>query len=493
MKKIAVTAAIVAAALILSSCYIMSAGSTGTIKLDFAGSLAKAATGSSNKVRIYLFGGGSALAGSLYTFPATGLDYTEASYPGTVTLAGVPAGQWQAAVAIGQAGGNGSFLTVRYGTSSPFSVEAGNDATVSITTSASPVVYSPQLEGISLDSVMAKVSYLNYGNTGSAGVFASSPSTLYGGLLSYSSTAGINLPSTSIGTFSGLPAGAQINSLGFGYTSSMCLFVNTTKGILPFNDAGNNAFDTSFLPSLGSSSDVLGSTADISGNTVLDYYASESGIGGIDVNPLSSWVTISLSGGSNSDPVYGIASDYAVGDGLLYAATKGGAFWAPASIVNPLSNPTGGLSGAHYFTAPNGETIESLATLFPVNASTLGKGLLYIGTPGGAFSAPITESSGSVSIGNFSPVSGTAGKKILAIATSTYPDSSGSTTSNYAAFRTNDGIIVLDESTGATTTYPFYAGFPGTVNRMVWANGRLLLAGSEGLAAIVIGPPGASG
>lgn len=523
MKKSGLAAIIVGMAALFSSCYLMSAGPTGTVKLAFPAATAKAASGSATKVRVYLFGGASATKQSLYTFPQSGLDYTEAPYPGTVTLSDIPQGEWEAAVAIGKDGGNGAFLTASYGMSKAFSVQGGSDAAVSVTTTASPIVYSPSLQGTDLNSVMVEPTAL-ISTTGTPDIFASTPSTLYMGSLGLSSLGKLGLATTTLSAVPGLPSGDTINSLSLGIASTSQaffpgLFVDTTKGILPYTTStGSGGFDTTFFPPLldaaGNPVDVL----DTVGNDTFgiapsgyayefDAYVDPSGFGGDLLTPsttptysASAWSSVDLSGGTGNDPVYKIASDLHTGQGFLYVATKSGAFSATYTLVDPLSNPTGSLSGVRYFSAPNGDAIRTLGvgpgTTSPTSAIIEN---LFIGTADGAFSATVTEHTTAAvpyaTVGSFSPVPGTAGHDIVDISVSSYTGLVSQTPVELVAYLTKNGVIAHSQIPASTssTYYPFYAGFPGTIHSLKWGFGTLFLAGSKGLAAIHFGPGGYGG
>lgn len=477
MKRLAIIAGIVLGAMLLGSCYFMSAKSTGSIQINFGGATLKATTGGTtpsptpDKARIYLYTYASSANYSLYTFPG-GLNYYETGYPGTATLNDIPVGQWQVLVSIGNEGANGSFATSSYGQSAVFTLVSGDNHGETVPTTPSPFVSSVDLLGKNINGVVT--------SAGTPSLCASDSGNLYTGI------AGTNLGTSGALTPVTVP-GYQIQSLG-AYNAGRLSFVlvNTNQGIGSYSGTTfNGSFSQGLTTTIGTSPTVLQSGGEQFGTTSAEsviFYQRTGGLGGGYFSGISpaqppsgtsppspyGWDDIDLSGKVVGQPVYQFSANT---DGLTYAygffATKLGAFWTTQSLISSGGDMS---TEAHFFNAPLNAIIEAIG----VNPTGT---LLYVGTPNGAYYAQITESAGSVTLGSWVALDRTLGDSIIAIAAS----------SSYVALRSAYNIYVVNTTTQATTPYPFYGGLPGRLQAMAWdsSTNTLYLGGSAGLVSLV--------
>ncbi|MFW5769363.1 MAG: hypothetical protein ACOCYA_04830, partial [Spirochaetota bacterium] len=111
---IGICAVALVAVLLLAGCFWNPDGGTGSITVDI-GSLrdAKSVPSGADTARIYLQQESS---GSYFAFEGTSL-YTQESISGagTVTLEGIPAGNWLLIFAVGKTVSNGGFYPLKYG------------------------------------------------------------------------------------------------------------------------------------------------------------------------------------------------------------------------------------------------------------------------------------------------------------------------------------------------------------------------------------------
>lgn len=476
MKRFAVLVFVTLSAVLLGSCYLMTARSTGTIQLDFAGRATKAMSGETpDRARIYLYSSISPTVYSLYRF-GSGLYYYETGYPGSATLGNIPAGHWQVLVSVGNDQANGSFSTQSFGSSGIILVSAGSNTSATITTTPSPFLDWVDAFGKNINGLTAQ--------GGFGFLAATDQSNLY-----YWSTVDCDplvsgTPAADYLTVIPAPAGYQYNSVGLDPSGSF-LLVNTNKGV---ETSDGKVVYSNFSQNLivdGSPVNVLqsgGMSVSAPNGGLALLYSSERGLGGFrrssflvsDLPASTDWVNIVLSGATSAPPLYQTTMNVTGGYGFMFLATRLGAFWTTSDLVDSQVIGCGDFATlARRFDGPNGETIQAIAV------DSLGS-TLYIGTRRGAYSSLITETprTPAVSFGPWTSIAVTAGDSIADIRLS--PDD------EYVAFRSTYNLYVMDAQTGNTKSYPFYAGLPGKLSSMTWDTSvpALFLGGSSGIVVL---------
>lgn len=455
MKILRVCVVVVAAALLLLSCYGMTTQTTG--KIQFAVSsrtISSAPSGTTPQVRISLFSvksiNGQLVGGSLFTFPS-GLSYYPANVGTTVTLPNIPVGSWAILVSAGGVDASGNFITTDY--DFPYqvvSVAPGVNNPVSVTLTASPVTSIRALAGQNVNGLAAASVAASPGSNYS--VFASTSTALYG----------VSPIITSLAT---PPPGLSINSISPGYTSNGvtvggAIYLNTTGGIVPYDGSTTYpGFATGDARSILQS----GAFADPSApGYIALFYQRSGGVGGTYTNSStpSNWVDVDLSSEIAGQPIYNFTLTHnTTTTSYGYFASKLGAFRVDQSVVQDQTTANRILSVAKFFTVPDASTILSLC------AAGSGAQPLYIGTTSGAWVATLQENSSTAPIAP-NPTRIISGDSILQIASA--PASSGIPT--YVAFLSPYNLYVLNTSTNKIKTYPFYAGLPGRLTSMAWSS-----------------------
>jgi len=495
MKRALVLPVVVIAALLLASCYMMSTEPTGSISINLGGPTVRTIT-SSSLVRVYLYTFASSTSYSLYTFPDS-KPYQEFQYgTGTKTFKDIPAGLWDVLVSVGSDGPNGSFYTTDYGHSGVINVVGGTDTAASVTTGPSPLTISTDLLGQNLTGVALG----NYA-TGAPAVLASSSSMLWIGNLGADLSVGTPTSPVmaQIGNAGQIASnGLQIRSMNQGYAETgngafAAIFTNTNKGIVPYDPTGG--FDLTYSISLA---DATGARYSVKKSVAMapyiagyDYvgvfYSRGSAIGGVYLDPLSNvipydgsrgarWVDVPLSSDSTEDSVYDIAVNDNGSSSYAYFATKYGAFRIDTGLIKEGQPTAGDLSRATFFAGPNNAKIQALS----VDGYA---GQIYIGTPMGAYSAPIDESNPTKPVGSWTLYKPTEGDNITMVSTNV--SGSGS-----IAFASRYNLYTSDSYTG-DLRFAFYSGLPGEIRSLAWDtnDGYLYVAGSAGLTSVPVSMP----
>ncbi|NOY07371.1 MAG: hypothetical protein GXP33_00815, partial [Spirochaetes bacterium] len=313
----------------LYSCYVSSSFGNSGIRLHFTNSYtassARALGDTSNSTaRVYLLDSNNAV------FPlgeSTEYKQSVISSTGTdVTLDNIPAGSgYRVLISIGSLSADGIFLNVaQYGQSEPVSISSGSTADVSITLTPSP--FSKYLKGKELMGVKI--------NPEDNSIYAADSANLYIG----------TDPGSMENNSLSLPASYEVQSLSIGKvingsgTIINQVWLNTNKGILPYN---GSPFNTAFSTNLIDNGDVniLDSGAlDISATSpaVSVFYQIDGGLGGVYITDSTKdtpgawdWLNIDLSDVISGQPVSG----FYITDNYAYFATKLGAFRLSADII----------------------------------------------------------------------------------------------------------------------------------------------------------------
>ena len=452
MKLLKVFAAVLVAAVALSSCYWTGNLGQGGLTIDVSQIQPKQA---GDVVRVYLLADGKLFStGGGVPFSA---QVVIAPYPDEtkVSIQGLPVGpQYQALIGVGPAN-SGIFTPNSYGKSGLFQVSPGTDTTVPVSLNSlytfNGIYFSSDLMGKNLKDVVS---------TGSYRVYTAEESRLH--LMSFNYDSILLTYVLSVSDSYDLESSFPVNSLsndGAGLASEA--FINSTNGILSFNRSEGWGFDPTFSIDLEGEKNILES-ADFFDGTYYDFFFRRAnGLGGFSTFA-SSWVNQDVPG----------VLDLAVSDNNAYFATKSGAFALPPAFLQDLT-PT---LAEHKmpFSAP-----ADIVSLDFLPSGIFAGGTLYMGTTDGVWEATSTESAG-ISVGTALQIPGTEGQKIEHIAVSRYNPSVNQ------AFLSNYWLYIRYYST--VYEIPFFAVLPGKLTGMAWdSSGVLYISGTEGLSAVYVG------
>lgn len=494
MKRIVGFTVILIASVVLSSCYIMSAGNTGSVSITVPAATASRTVSNSggtsvgNTIRVYLYtyAANDETHYSLYSFPG-GKSYKDfpnsADQTTTITLDNIPSGLWQVLVSTGSVDSPNGFMKVQYyGSSDVFNLSPGTvNHLPSFSIVSTPFTINPDLVGKDVVSVRQLNSNL----------YAATSSILYRGTASLpSAIAGASSmtkdPKSDTITATGSNA---IESLSNGYTYSSVspmpasLFVNTAqKGIVPYDGTNpDTSFSTNLVSQTGSLSDLTSGAFTLSGTTpgLVIFYQRDGGLGGAYLDSTATpteadWTDFSTAEIVSGQPVYSfIMSENSSGENYAYVATKLGAFRLSSQSFNNTSSSSDILDYGKSFSAAKNVVIQCLA----IDTSDPANKKLYMGTNNGVWVAPLQETNTDNPIGTSTEVAGTAGDSFTKIAINSSGD---------IAMRSRYNLYVTD-TTGKKVSYPFFSGLPGELSSMVWGGTNkktLYVAGSDGLVAI---------
>jgi hypothetical protein len=454
MKRLVQYLAILAAAAITLSCYWTANLGTSGVQLDFSNVQSKAA---GDVVRVYLLADGNLLSvGDTVPYVEEDLD----SGGQKITIENLPVGpQYQALVGVGNAAGS-IFQVSYYGESKTFELSSGDEITVSVTLQSMlyGVTYSTDLAGKELKGVVYSDTNFLY-TAEKDKIYALDTGTL---------------AIDDVASYGQLGAQSfQGNSLSGSSVAAWQGFINTDKGILPFNYSGVVwDFDTSFSTALGGEKNLQESGVFNTGAVAPIYnffFRRKNGLGGVNVPNAElglpetwEWVNLELDG----------VLDMSCSDWYAYYAASGGAFALPPDI---LTDPTPSIAEHRLnFSAP--------AQILSV-AIKDGSSDIYLGTTNGAWEGLVTEQDPAVdpniSLGALSQVAETAGYGITQITVSSYFD--------YTAYLSRYYLFIREG--GLVTRFPFFAVIPGKASGLDWDNNgwTLYIAGSEGLCSLFIG------
>ncbi len=455
MKRLVQYLTILVAAAITLSCYWTANLGTSGFQLDFSNVQSKAA---GDLVRVYLLADGNLLSvGDTVPYVEEDLD----SGGQKITIENLPVGpQYQALVGVGNTAGS-IFQVSYYGESKTFELSTGDEITVSVTLQSMlySVTYSTDLAGKELKGVVAtETSYIYTADLSK--IYALDPGTL---------ALETTEPYHDLGA-----EGFSVNSLSESSVSAWQGFINTDKGILPFNYSGVVwDFDSDFSTALGGEKNLQESGVFDTGAASPIYnffFRRKNGLGGVTVpnaelgSPETwEWVNLELDG----------VLDMACSDWYAYYATSGGAFALPPNI---LADTTPSIAEHRLsFSAP--AKILSVA----INTET---DYIYLGTANGAWEGLVTEDDPAgvpnVSVGVLTQIPETAGYGITQITVSS--------DSGYAAYLSRYYLFIRKGV--LVTRFPFFAVIPGKASGLDLGNindWTLYIAGSEGLSSLYIG------
>jgi hypothetical protein len=471
--------AVAALSLIAAGCFWQGPGKGSSFSLTFAPNSfgAKHIDGTADALRVYVMTGGA-----LYPFgPGAHPLFDEVPFTAGMTYSSpaIPAGLIYSIMVVLGNTQSGVFTPVDYGSQDNVVITAGGDTSVSLTLTQSNYTLTA-LWGQNVTGV------IGIGGT----AYASTAQACY-------SAAGGNLSTlgSSATAIYGFPPAYSVNHISSGqeYVGTYpggyyqpVPWLDTDKGILPY--------------SLSTPGFVEGFTKDPSNKNVLESvslnapitsflvaaYQRGAGLGGALVLPDGTppeWIDIDLSQFLKGTAIYDIAAY----NGYIYIATAFGAFSIPATVIQPGATADDVMTTAVFFTAGSAETvIESLALVI----DTSGNGDLFMGTPGGIYSATINSATNAMDTPVLLP--GTSGK---AAATSLraiqyYDNSISAYITVLAAASDYEITLYYIGTANLPVTLPFYSGLPADLPGEIkdfalfnYSSGTiyLLVAGKKGL------------
>jgi len=434
------------------SCYWFSALGEGELSLTFPEELAKGDYDYFGRVYLLADGNRFALTGTTEYVEAPLSELT----PTTVVVDGIPVGpEYTALISVVQQQPGGWFRTVGWGQSlEPFEIITGDILSVPVSFQDGPDFYP-------VEPLMGK----NIADIESDGniIYAADAKNVYYYFYSEVLSAFTN---PSYWSTHPIPSDQTINSLTIGvYTAwvggpSTQLWVNTDKGILPFD---GETFDPPLTVSLGSVSIMDSVMGDSTFPPYQLYFRRNEGIGGAYVSDAirtdpSQWDWVNLDTDRTLDMTFGIFGGAAF-------ATTGGAFRVAEDLL--LDSPPTLTEHRSAISGPS--PIHSIRIFDNDGAEEL-----YVGTENGAFLNPAHDG-----LEEYFKEPGTGGYPIRRI-------SFEEDYSNWRAYLSDAYIFVVDNIGGLVGKYPFVSGFPGRINSIGWAydGGQyayLFVAADEGL------------
>jgi len=468
MKLLKVFAAVLVAAVALSSCYWTGNLGQGGLTIDVSQIQPKQA---GDVVRVYLLADGKLFStGGGVPFSA---QVVIAPYPDEtkVSIQGLPVGpQYQALIGVGPAN-SGIFTPHSYGKSGLFQVSPGTDTTVLISlygiNSFNGITFSSELMEKNLKGVVDAGGFNAYTAEDSKLYLTFYDSYTYPNVLyvsdSYDLAADPDIEGVSAFRVNGLSDdGANLASDAF---------ISSPNGVLPFYGGDGWGFQPTFSIDLEGDKNILESADFLAGADYAFFFRRAGGLGGTyvdqpDKNIYGNWSWVNLD-------VPGVL-DLTVSANNAYFATESGAFALPPAF---LSDP----SLAAYkmpFLAP-----APIMSLDFLPTGGLPGGTLFMGTTNGVYMGTVTEitSPPSISLSAVTQIPETAGQKIEHIAISKYYSNSNQ------AFLSNYWLYIRKSLT-ETYEIPFFAVLPGKPTGMSWdSSGVLYISGTEGLSAVYVG------
>ena len=409
--------------LLVGSCSLEPAGDTGSYQLILQGK----ALG--DTIRVYLVTTDGVIAPL-----GDPEDYVEVAVTGDVTaitIQGLPAGaEYRAHFALGNKD-SGVFVVEYYEISEPFTIEPG-------TISESDLGVLKFGPWSSVQTALAGKDLKDIIYDGSLFYTATSNTLYEGGTISAMAPA----PN---GT---LPRGYSVNSLTFGANIDGDIWLNTNKGIVPYDNAANSLNTSS---QLRVDIPTLDSGYFVDTNTYV-YYQRNQGLGGVRAG-VWDWIDIDLGGyGFAGQPVF----DLVVLDSLdagFFASVFGGFFLQRDMIDGGEGDFL--VKGVSF----------ALAGIVKVLALGYDAPNFYVGSADGLYTSTNP-------VAGMTLMPGTTGERFLKIA------SGGG---DYAALSQTSLYV-----NGAKI--PFVAaGLPGSpdqITGMLWQGGTLYVSGPEGLVAL---------
>jgi hypothetical protein len=468
--------------LVLFSCYIMPTQSTGSITIEVPSVSPRTVSNGSGTsvgetIRVYLYTyavRGDDAHYSLYKFPGGG-SYKDvlntSAQTEKISLDNIPTGQWKVLIATGSPSSDG-FLAVRYsGSSSVFDLVPGTVNSVALKLTPTPFSINPSLVGSNVVGVRT------LGGT----LYAATSDTLYAGSATNQSALAVSGSLTRDNNSSALTAGGNtIESLsnGYLYPATPALFVNTSgKGIIPYDgiNAPVTGFSSNLTPKTGILSGLLSGAFTVPNAIppgLVIFYRRDGGLGGAylaaaGTPPAAGWIDFSTSGIVSGQPVY----SFVMNNDFAYVATKLGAFRLQDTSFKTTQS-TDILNLGKAFSAGKDLIIQSLAV-------DTAKGLLYMGTSNGVYTAPLQESNSITPIGTPTLLAWTKGDSFTKLSINPSGD---------IAMLSEYNLYVVD-TTGNNRAYPFFSGLPGELTSMAWGgtgDKTLYVAGDKGLVAITV-------
>ncbi len=450
MRKIASILVVLLFVLALAACYWVPSAGTGEFTVQLSGG-ARALGG--NAARVWLLTEDNVLVpiGDPQDYSEVVISAADAQ----VTVEKIPAGpRYKILLSLGTVR-DGWFQVDRWAESALFEITVGSSVSVPVSLADVPFVYGTPVMGADLRGLVVS----------GPNLYAVDADTLYTGLTT-NGAAGMATAAT-------LPAGHTANSLSIGIAipGETDVWVNTSKGILPYK--GGVDFDVGLTANLGGGTGVSilesGGLID-SGTTEFLFFQRDGGLGGADIGPYydtltlltaDTWVDIDVSDFVAGQPVQDFYVDMTSEPEKAYFITKLGAFGATSSLLGQGDNPD----------------LMSLVTFFsveggiPILAIEKGASEFVLGTADGVWTTP--DPTPPVGTPSITSVAGTRGYSFHKLA---------ATDANWAAL--SPYYLFIGDGAGVTHTIPFSAGLPGKVSAMVWNNGKLVIAGSEGLVEI---------
>jgi hypothetical protein len=470
MKRIVRLAVILLALLALASCYWRPAFSSGGLTVDVSGIKPRV---EGEVFRIYLIADGLLFstgdgAPFVAEVPLTVL-YGEQQ---KIAIDGLPVGpKYKAIVGMGS-NSSGVFYPYSFGESAQFVITPNADTVVTIPQSSMlslyyTAYYSPDLLGKNLKGLVDD-SYSVF--TAEERKIYSTSFDIYSSTWILDDTYDLVADPWEFGTSSYL-----VNGISKGNFSSNT-FLDTNKGILPFNRWEGWYFEPGFSTALSTGirqSGSFGVTTVYTDNAV--FFRRDGGLGGTYVaydivlgypTPDTwKWVNLDIAG----------VTDMLVSNYNAYYAANGIAFALPPAFLLAATPSIAALR----IDLPSPAPVQSLG-FRPALAGA--GGTLSLGTTDGVWQVGVDETTGVVSSAP-TQILETAGDSIERIAISSYNSRAEAYLSRYYLYIRN-----WNGSSYYVDKMPFFAVVPGRATGLAWdLNGTLYISGTEGLSAIYVG------
>jgi hypothetical protein len=452
-----------AAVLLLFSCAWLPNSGQGGLRLDLA-PVASRGIGD-YYARVWLVADGELLpldAGRAYV--AAQLSYDKST---TIVIEGIPVGpSYQVLLSMGRQE-DGYFGTQQWGESADFELEQGQNTEVSITWASLPF-FPPlypvtDMMGKDLKGLLYDDEYSNiYTAESRVAHRLSWPDlTLYDSYDLAQDLYEFGVQDVIINSLS------RGNNLYYNYPGS---WINSNRGIIPFENVEGWVFTPNF-------SQNLGSLAVAESGVVPDdpdfkvFYRQASSIGGTTVleamtySPESwTWVSKDLER----------VSDFLATTQHAYYATAGKGVRVGVDFLSP---PYSLSANRVDFSVP-----ADILSFFFLDTQGVADEL-FMGTSDGVWRAPLDEFNENAAIKAPSRISGTEGYRFHMMATSD--------TNQYAAFLAGHDLFAYEVGSQQLRRFPIAAGFPGQIRAMTIVNlgmaapdWTLLIAGEEGLVRL---------
>lgn len=454
-------------------CNLHTGGETATLTVSLDRTAGSRVIGADvDTVRLYLIHEN----GAFYQFPPDEAIYKEFAVTETVQVE-VPAGNWKAALELGEKLSSGALYPINFGVSGLTAIAPGVENTVAITGENTPFVWSEAEAGTDFNGAVTIDDGVD------SFVYASSGSKLYSG-------SGVTALSEISPAFN--YAEYAINSISEGTyfkdgsassdPPDYELWVNTDRGIVPFRDGVfQYGFQTSEFPVLKSGGYFEEQEAPDIPSRLTIFYKTPTAFGGLDVsntygnddiNSLpdpSTWTwnnNSDFEGTLTGELIY----EFFIHDGATYFASKLGAFRMDNSVT---ANGGGDFIGLAQKIEIAGEEAESAIPIFGLEYLPTGK--ILLATESGVFAATLTSDASVFT--DLAIIPGTSGTQFTKTAVS-YDGS-------YAAAVSSTGVFIFKKSGDSFVykDYPVYTGLPGSISAIEFMEGSsvLIVAGKSGL------------